>query len=144
MSVTTATTVVALMAAVMMVAEMTVAVVTANATAAVAAMALAMAAVRRQKPWQQQQWQWGEIQQSIEKGTTETAMVMETAMMTDNNNNNINANANANDSASTAGIRTTRPGCASRWWRWRRCQWWGGSATATVNYRSNMGHRLAV
>ncbi len=83
-----------MMAVAMMVAVMTAAAVTAHAKAAVAAMATAMAVARRQRQWWRQQWWWGEIQQSTKKGTTERAMAMETAMVTDSNIKDINANAN--------------------------------------------------
>ena len=49
----------------------------------------------------------------------------------DSHSNDNDADADAKNSATTTAMRTTRPGCASRWWRWRRCQWWGGSAMAT-------------
>jgi hypothetical protein len=42
----------------------------------------------------------------------------------DSHSNDNDAKANAKNSATTTATRTTRPGCASRWWRWRRCQWW--------------------
>jgi hypothetical protein len=51
-------------------------------------------------------------------------MATETVTVTDSEDNDVDADAN--DSASTTATRMTRPGCASRWWRWRRCQWWGG------------------
>jgi hypothetical protein len=65
-----------------MAAVMTAVAVMANATAAVAAMATAMAAARRRRQRRRHQWQWGEIQQSTEKGTTETAMATEMATVT--------------------------------------------------------------
>ncbi len=104
-----ATTAVALMAALMMAAA-----VTANATAAVAAMATAMAPASQQRQQRQQQWRWGEIQQSTKKGTTETAIAKEMAMVTDRDNNNVDADAN-NIALMTATRRMTHPGCASRW-----------------------------
>ena len=67
----------------LMAVVMTAAAATANAMAAVAVMATAMAAARRQRQRRQQRWQWGEIQQSTEKGTTETVMVTEMATVTD-------------------------------------------------------------
>jgi hypothetical protein len=67
----------------LMVAVMTAAAVMANAMAAVAAMATAMAAARRRRQRRRQRWQWGEIQQSTEKGTTETAMATKMVMVTD-------------------------------------------------------------
>ncbi len=45
-----------------------------------------------------------------------------------NNNddsNDKNTNADADDCALTTATRTTRQGCASQWWRWRQCWWWG-------------------
>jgi hypothetical protein len=49
---------------------------------------------------------------------------MEMVTVTDSDNNNVNANA-INSALMTA-TRRTGPGCALQWWRWRRCQWWGG------------------
>jgi hypothetical protein len=51
-------------------------------------------------------------------------MATELATVTDSDDNDVDADAN--DSASKTATRTTCPGCASWWWRWRRCQWWGG------------------
>jgi hypothetical protein len=56
-------------------------------------------------------------------------MATEMVVVTDSNDKDFNANAN--NSASTTVARTTCPGCASRWWRWRQYQWWGGSTMAT-------------
>ncbi len=62
----------------------------------------------------------GEIQQSTKKGTTNTAMVTETATVIDSNDNNVNASANG--CPSTTAMRMTCSGCALRWWRRRQCQ----------------------
>jgi hypothetical protein len=110
----------ATMAVGLMVAVMTAAAVMANATVAVAAMGTAMAAASQQRQWRQQRWWGGEIQQSTKKGMTETAIVKETAAVTDNADNNLDANAN--NSALMAATRMTYPGCALRWWRWQQCQ----------------------
>ncbi len=50
---------------------------------------------------------------STKKATTKTAMATEMGTVTDSDDNNVNANAN--NSASKTVMRTTRPGCASRW-----------------------------
>jgi hypothetical protein len=104
-------------------------------------MVTAIAAARQQKQPRQQQLRWKEIQQSTKKGTTERATATETTTVTDSNDNDVGANAN--DSASTTATRTTCPGCALQWWRWRRCQWWGGGHDGNGKLQI-VGHRLAV
>jgi hypothetical protein len=103
-----AMTAVALMAAVMMAAA-----VTANATVAVAAMVTAMTPASQRRQRRQQQFWWGEIQQSTKKGATERAIAKETATVTVSDDNEVNADAK--DIALTTAMRTTHPGCASRW-----------------------------
>ncbi len=51
-------------------------------------------------------------------------MATEMATVKDSDNNNVDADANG--SALTTATRRTGPRCASRWWRWQQCQWWGG------------------
>jgi hypothetical protein len=112
-----------MMAVALMASVMTAARVMVKAMAAVAVMATAMAAARQQRQWQQQQLV-GEIQQSTKNGITKTAMATEMATVIDSNNNNVNANANG--CALMTATRMTCSGCASQWWQWRQCQWWGG------------------
>jgi hypothetical protein len=51
----------------------------------------------------------------------------------ENSNSDGNSDSDSNDndavtnnSALMTATRMTRPGCATRWWRWRRCQNGGG------------------
>ncbi len=53
------------------------------------------------------------MQQSSKKGTTETAIVKETMMLTDSEDNNVDTNTN--DIASMTATRMAHLGCTSRW-----------------------------